>query len=338
MSKVQLKASRSAEPSTAFSPAGTVTVKRVAKGSGVLGTNSTLAEPIHRHSPGSAGLEGGGRRKRPLLLDRAQGHHRAGEGDGGACVRAHHGVRADGHDREAGGGDRVGGDADRRRRGERLEGLARLRGRCALAPRQEHHRRQGEGAERSDSTLPWVQSSPGSGRRGPRTHSATLQRAGPGDESGCEPDRSAGAPPRASGLSRRERGARCVDRGRSSAAPRRRRRSRRSRDGRRPAPMPTPYATSASFSLTRCPRARASSDRGPSWARIAPLQHPPREPAEQQHHPVERRRPRRPADGHPPRPSPPGRGRGRRAAPGWPRGPRPPISRWRCNRWWWLVQ
>src|SRR5262249_50762035 len=61
VSKLQLNASWSTEPSTAFSPAGTVTVKRVAKGNGVLGTNSTLAEPIHRHSPGSAGLrEAGG--------------------------------------------------------------------------------------------------------------------------------------------------------------------------------------------------------------------------------------------------------------------------------------
>src|SRR5262249_39075144 len=56
VSKVQLKDSRSTEPSTAFNPPGTLTVKRVANGNGALGTNSTLAEPIHRHSPGSAGL------------------------------------------------------------------------------------------------------------------------------------------------------------------------------------------------------------------------------------------------------------------------------------------
>src|SRR6185369_16085634 len=46
--------------STPLSPAGTVTVNRVAKGSGVLGTNSTLAEPIHRHSPSIAGLSDAG--------------------------------------------------------------------------------------------------------------------------------------------------------------------------------------------------------------------------------------------------------------------------------------
>src|SRR5215468_6631607 len=62
VSKVQLKDSRSTEPSTAFNPPGTLTVKRVANGNGALRTNSTLAEPIHRHSPGSAGLSvaGGG--------------------------------------------------------------------------------------------------------------------------------------------------------------------------------------------------------------------------------------------------------------------------------------
>src|SRR5262249_47314748 len=42
------------------SPAGTVSVNRVAKGSGAFGTNSTLAEPIHRHSPSTAGLRDAG--------------------------------------------------------------------------------------------------------------------------------------------------------------------------------------------------------------------------------------------------------------------------------------
>src|SRR5215471_15082571 len=56
VSKDQLYPSLRLEPSTPLSPGGTVTVNRVAKGSGERGTNSTLAEPIHRHSPSTAGL------------------------------------------------------------------------------------------------------------------------------------------------------------------------------------------------------------------------------------------------------------------------------------------
>src|SRR5262249_38575353 len=57
----RLWASRGSERSPPSNPAGTVTVKGVARGKGLFGTNSTLAEPIHRHSPSTAGvMEAGG--------------------------------------------------------------------------------------------------------------------------------------------------------------------------------------------------------------------------------------------------------------------------------------